>query len=120
MSAPAPRSSSEGQVVSIVVEGLRRLEDSVAQGFRDVNATLSRLPEQYVARREFDRYRDEQTLDLQQAQRKHDNDVAELRAAHDKAEAKRVSAHRFLWGTAIAALASLAAVAAVIVSLLQR
>lgn len=119
---PTPRETNEGraEVVSIVVDGLRRLEDSVATGFRDINAALSRLPEQYVPRREFDRYRDELTLDWQQAQNKHDADVQALRAAHNESEARRVSAHRFLWGTALTALASLAAVAAVIISLLQH
>lgn len=88
MTVPAPRGGDTGQeqttVLGILVETTRRIEDTVARGFDNVNTQLARLPEVYVARREFDRYRDERAVEIQGGLQKHDRDIAELRAAQDK------------------------------------
>lgn len=76
--------------MGMVVESLRRVEDALSRGFDNVNSQLSKLPEQYVARREFDRYRDETGLDLVTAQQKHDKDIEDIRAdARDRAAQAR-------------------------------
>lgn len=60
-------------------ESFRRLEDSVTRGFENVQFQLSKLPGEYVARREFDRYRDEQTIDMQAALAQHDRDIKSVK-----------------------------------------
>lgn len=63
-----------------MVESFRRLEDTVARGFEDVRTQLSQLPGDYVPRREFDRYRDERTIEMAAALKRHEDDIGEIKS----------------------------------------
>ncbi|MDP5182189.1 hypothetical protein QOZ88_06030 [Blastococcus sp. BMG 814] len=90
MTVPVQRDGPDSGVLGFVAESLRRLEDSVARGFADVNNQLSRLPNDYVPRRELDRRLDEFTFD-----------IAELRKHRETDAAERANARRWLIGLAV-------------------
>lgn len=99
MTVPNPRQPDEDFVTGMlpfVAQSLRRLEDSVARGFADVNTQLTRMPELYVPRREVERRFDETEHDvtdlrsqLAQAKVQHDSDVKALQKAAADLEERR-------------------------------
>lgn len=103
-------------MLGILVETTRRIEDTVARGFDNINAQLSRLPETYVNRREFDRYRDEIIVDWQAAQLKHEADIKKICEDVAANEARRIARGRYVVTTLIALAAVLVALAALVLA----
>lgn len=96
MTVPAPRGAQTGggQDNDLIVGTLRRLEDTVATGFRDLHGSIEKLRDETVHRREFDRYRDERALEWVEARRQHDKDVAEMRETADRERTVREERER--------------------------
>lgn len=90
---PAPRderaSTGETPLLTYVANTVGRLEESVAAGFREVRDQLAELPRTYVSQREFDRTRDDLTLELADLQRKREQDQRDRDAAELAASARR-------------------------------
>lgn len=87
-----------GSLLGFVAQTVRRLEDSVSTGFRDVQQQLTEMPRLYVPRLEIDRRFDDVTIDAgrEQADRERcDRELAEQiaelrrRAEADAAERQR-------------------------------
>lgn len=96
--------------------GLRRLEDSVDRGFDTVNQQLSRMPNDYVPRREVERRLDEITVDLG-AERAERIEADKAQQADAKEAKVQASNHRrALW---IAVPGGLTGVGSLIVSILN-
>jgi hypothetical protein len=111
MTIPTQRTDDEpGPVMRIVLDTLRRVEDSVDRLSQDVNTQLSRLPEMYATRRETERWRDDLTKVLTAAEAKHDADIARIDNNFEKARLERVSARRWLFGTGLTAVGAAAGV----------
>lgn len=130
---PVPRPSAEDNttVLGLVAGQLSKLQDSVSTGFRDLSADISRLRDESVARREFDRFRDELRVDWSEAVAMRDREIAEIRttcvkgvtdlqAAHEKSEARAVANRRWVIGSTIAAGSALAAGVAALADLLSH
>jgi hypothetical protein len=97
-----PESDGTGRVLGIVVESLRRLDDSVSQLSRDVNTQLSRLPNDYVPRREVERRFDELTVDVGELRLRADA-AAKTREDRDREDAReRATARRWRIGLVLA------------------
>jgi len=92
--------------MGMVVESLRRLEDSVTRLTENVNMQLSRLPSDYVPRREVERRLDELTIDLGQEQVERQRTVEALRADMERAQEEALATRRWLVATALAALSA--------------
>lgn len=122
-----PDTNGQGMhVLGFVAESLRRLEDSVARGFADVNVQLSKLPNEYIPRQELQRELDRLTLNLGVEEVERRADIAALRAqleedARRAAEqaraiaAERTNARRWLIGLAVTGALSAAGVVSGIV-----
>lgn len=66
-------------VVGMIVDSLKRVEESVTRLSTDMHEQMSRLPSLYVPRLEVDRRFDEHTIDLGELRAA----LAEKRATHD-------------------------------------
>lgn len=66
-------------VLGMVVGSLQRLEDSMGRLSADMRSELSKLPEQYVHRREADRRFDELTVDLGQERASRETDIRDTK-----------------------------------------
>lgn len=107
----------------MIVEGLREVKESITRLGADVNSQWSRLPQDYVPRREVEHRLDEHTIDIGEVRSqliqkgaKHEVDVERLeRQIHD-IEAKRQADRRWLVGTALAAAAVLVALVGLILT----
>lgn len=92
--------AQETGVMSMVVTALRRLEDSVSRLAGDMNSQLSRLPEQYVPRREVERRFDELHIDLGAEQAARQAAVADAGTKVTDLERRLVEGRRWFVGLA--------------------
>lgn len=111
MTVPTQRGpdSSTG-VLGFVAESLRRLEDSVARGFADVNTQLSRLPNDYVPRQELQKELDRLTVGIGAEEAERRADIAELRRQREAQAAEQATARRWLIGLAVTGALSITGV----------
>lgn len=109
---PAPREETTAggnvttTVLAMVNDGLREVKDAVGQLSRDMHETFSRMPNDYVPRREVERRMDEFSVDLgaERAER-----LAALKRIEDDAKARAAqvqSQRRWLIGTAFTAVSA--------------
>lgn len=112
---PPPRTEGDG-VLGFVAESLRRLEDSVARGFAEVNTSLSRLPNDYIPRQELQKELDRLTVGLGQEEMERRADIAELRRQREEDQRRRTSDRRWLIGTSLATVGTATGVLAGIVT----
>lgn len=97
--------SASPTVLALITAGLTEVRDAVSQLSRDLQGQLSRLPTDYVPRRELERRLDELTADL-----------AALELAAKQAESERRSHRRWLLGLVVATGCSGAGVVAGVAS----
>jgi len=96
--------------MGMVVESLRRLEDSVARLSENVNMQLSRLPTEYVPRREVERRLDELTIDAGEERAERQRGIDSLRADIDKAQKQSIETRRWLIATTLTTVSAAAGV----------
>lgn len=106
---PVPRTPGDETVsaLSVLAAQLATLQSSVTQGFRDLTGEISKLRDESVTQREYDRFTSNLRVDWAEAEQKHDKDVKELREEHDKAASRAASNRKWLWTAAISGLAAL-------------
>lgn len=106
--------ASDG-VMSLVVGGLQRLEDSVGRLANDMRVELSKLPEQYVHRREADRRFDELVLDIGAERAARERDVEKATGQVKDLEKRLVEGRRWVvglaCGTGLSAIGALTGIA---------
>ncbi|RBY82691.1 hypothetical protein [Blastococcus sp. TF02A-26] len=95
-----PESDGTGRVLSLVVESLRRVEDSVGRLSADMRVELAKLPEQYIHRREADRRFDELSLAVREEEAERQRDVASAREQVTGLERRLVEGRRWVVGLA--------------------
>jgi membrane-bound lytic murein transglycosylase B len=76
-------------MLSYVAGTVGRLEESVERGFREVREVLSRMPNDYVPRRELDKRFDDVTFDVAELRRAREQDQRDKAAAEIQAERDR-------------------------------
>lgn len=117
--------------LSMIVDGLREVKDSITRLSIDMHEQLSRLPNDYVPRRELERRFDEYTIDLGDLRARlvekretHNADIKDLREclkaiedAREADEQQRQADRRWLIGTVIAVVGLLVTVIALVASL---
>lgn len=115
---PTPRGAEDvpGAVLGIVVESLRRLEDSVGRLSSDMNGQLSRLPELYVPRRELDRRFEDLAADVAEGVRKVTSEETDRRADVEKLRNQWTAARRYAITTVVGGLSAATAVVAVVLT----
>lgn len=108
-------------VVGMILDSLKRVEESVTRLTVDMHEQMSRLPELYVPRREVERRFDEHTIDIgelrsQLAEKriKHDGDVERLEALIDASEIQRRADRRWVFGAACTVVALLLTVTTIV------
>jgi hypothetical protein len=107
-------SDNDPTVIGLVTQGLAEVKDAVSQLSRDLHSTLSRLPTDYVPRRELERRLDELTIDVGAERAARERALADLKDAADAAEAHRISSRRWLVGTSLGtALSALGVIAGI-------
>lgn len=104
----------------LLVSQLSKLQDSVTTGFRDLASEIAKLRDETVARREFDRFRDELRLEWAEAEQHHDSDIQRLQDDHIKASDRAERNRRWLVGTTIAAFSALAGAIAAVADLVSH
>lgn len=110
-------------VLSMIVDGLREVKESVARLSVDMTGQLSKMPDIYVPRREVEHRLDEHTIDIGELRNRaevrkvsHDADIKHLRdciemveekrrVEKQAADAQRVIDKRWLIGTALTVIA---------------
>lgn len=103
---------SEPTVIGLVTQGLADVKEAVGQLSRDLHGTLSRLPNDYVPRREVERWRDERTVELGALRAEIASEraaraeaIQALETAHATADKERRGNRRVVWlgvgGTAV-------------------
>ena len=121
MTVPAPRTEVAAMpgdgALGLVISSLQRLEDSVGRLSADMRSELSRLPEQYVHRREADRRFDELMVAVggERADRK--SAIKELEDRAEEAEQRRVADRRWAIGVLFTVLGLLLTLAAFVINL---
>jgi hypothetical protein len=103
-------------VLNLVVDTLRRVEDSLGRLSENVTLQLSRLPSDYVPRREAERRLDELTLDIAAEEQERLAAIKELKDDIEAAKARQTTAHRFLIATSVAAITGLLTTAASVIT----
>lgn len=108
---------SDPTVIGLVTQGLAEVKDAVAQLSKDLHVTLRSLPNDYVPRREVERWRDERTVDIGAlradliTERKAREDaIRELCDARDAAEVAATAHRRWLIGLVAASSISIVGV----------
>jgi hypothetical protein len=111
-------------VIGMVVDGLRRVEESVTRLSTDMHDQLSRLPDIYVPRREVERRFDEHTIDLGEIrahtaakQMQHDADMQRLDAAIQAVEERRRADRKWLFGAVSTVIGLLLTVITIVLQL---
>lgn len=61
---PESTNGADPTVIGLVTQGLAEVKEAVTQLSRDLHGTLARLPNDYVPRREVERWRDERTIEV--------------------------------------------------------
>lgn len=96
MTHPADGGNVPVTAISLIVDGLRRVEESITRLSADVHDQMSRLPELYVPRREVERRFDEHSIDIGEVSARlvekrasHDADIKDLRACLKQIETDR-------------------------------
>jgi hypothetical protein len=104
-------------VIGLVTQGLAEVKDAVSQLSRDLHGTLARLPNDYVPRREVERWRDERTIEVGALRAEiaaertaREEAIKGLEDAHDRAERDRRVSRRWVIGTGLATAGSAAGV----------
>lgn len=92
--------AGDAGVLGFVAESLRRLEDSVARGFSDVNRQLTELPTHYIPRQELQKELDRLTVNIGAEEAERKSDIAELRRQREAQAAEQRTARRWLIGLA--------------------
>jgi len=99
-------SDNDPSVIGLVTAGLTEVKDAVAQLSRDLHGTLSRLPNEYVPRREVERRLDEMTIDIGAEKAARENALKALSEASEKASQERANHWRWIIGLGIGTLMS--------------
>lgn len=107
---------TDPSVLTLITAGLTEVKEAVSQLSRDLHGTLSRLPTDYVPRRELERRLDEIVLDLAAERARCDGAFRSLKEASDKHEADRITGRRWLIGVAAATAMSAAGVLAGVIT----
>lgn len=112
MSIPTQRSDEapSGAVMGIVIESLRRVEDSLTRLSENVTTQLARLPSDYVPRREVERRLDELTLDIGAERTERMAALKEIRTEADIAKERASQFRRYLIATGVAAIGAVGGV----------
>ena len=92
----------EPSVLALISQSLTEVKDALNALSRDLHGTLSRLPTEYVPRREVERRFDELTIDLGAEQAAREAAVQALKDANDKAAAEHAVSRRWRIGLAVA------------------
>lgn len=98
---------NEPTVIGLVTQGLADVKDALAQLSRDLHSTLTRLPNDYVPRREVERRFDELSIDLGAERAERIAAVKALEEAQKAAEGERKANRRVLWPVAAGSAVSL-------------
>jgi len=85
-------------VIGLVTAGLAEVKDAVSQLSRDLHGTLTRLPTDYVPRREVERRIDELIIDLGAERAARETALRAINDATEKANTERQSHRRWLIG----------------------
>jgi hypothetical protein len=96
----------DATVLSMLVDAVREVKDSVTQLSRDLNLQLSQLPTAYVPRQEVRQWVDNLTIDHGEERAERRTEIADLRAEIAAVEERRRS-DRWQAITAVLALAGL-------------
>lgn len=118
MTVPAqrgPETDGTGRVLGLVVESLRRVEDSVGRLSTDMRIELAKLPEQYIHRREADRRFDELSLAVREEETDRQRDVSAARDQVRDLERRLVEGRR--WVVALACGTGLSGIGVLIAAL---
>lgn len=94
-------------MLNLVVDTLRRVEDSLGRLSENVTMQLSRLPSDYVPRREVERRLDELTFDIAGEETARVAAIKDLKDEIEKARARAVTFRHWLIGTGVTASAAL-------------
>lgn len=120
---PRDEGGIPGGVVSMIVDGLNRVEESITRLSADVNGRLGQLPNDYVPRREVEHRFDEHTIDIGELRgqivakgAKHDLDVEALKKALDLDRERRQTDRRWVIGTVITVAALVVAVLSLVLT----
>lgn len=81
----------EATVLSMLVDAVRRVEESVVQLSRDVNTQIGLLPSTYVPRQEVRQWVDDLIIDVGKEEAERRTDIAGLRAEVAAVEERRRS-----------------------------
>jgi hypothetical protein len=93
---PEPR--MEPTVIGLITQGLAEVRDALGQLSRDLHGTLTRLPTEYVPRREVERRLDELIIDLGAERAARERALSALGEASEKLETERRLHRRWLIG----------------------
>jgi len=93
--------NNDPSVIGLVTAGLAEVKDAVAQLSRDLHGTLTRLPNDYVPRREVERRLDEMTIDLGAEKAARENALKALADANEKSTQERATQRRWIVGLAV-------------------
>lgn len=85
-------------VLTLITAGLTEVKDAVSALSRDLNGVLSRMPTEYVPRREIERRMDELIIDVGAERAARESAVRNLQEASEKAHAERRTHMRWLIG----------------------
>jgi hypothetical protein len=106
--------SVDATVLSMLVDAVREVKESVTQLSRDLSEQLGRLPNTYVPRQEVRQWVDDLIIDHGQERAERKTEIAELRAQIATVEERRRS-DRWQAITAALALAGLGLTALVLI-----
>jgi len=98
-------------VIGLVTQGLAEVKDAVSQLSRDLHGTLSRLPNEYVPRREVERRMDEFTIDLGAEKAAREAALKRLDEIAVKAQEERADHRRWIIGLGLGFAMSMIGVA---------
>lgn len=88
-------------VLALITAGLTEVKEAVAQLSRDLHGQLSRLPTDYVPRREIERRLDELTIDLGVERVARETALSALKDAAEREAVNRRVHRRWLIGLAV-------------------
>ena len=98
--------NNDPSVIGLVTQGLAEVKDAVAQLSRDLHGTLSRLPNEYVPRREAERRMDELILDIAEERQARILAMQTLSDAAKAAQVERANHWRWIIGLGVGTMMS--------------
>ena len=104
--APQTDQGTSPTFLTLITAGLTEVKHAVTALSRDLNGVLSRMPTEYVPRREIERRMDELIIDIGAEKAARENDVKSLKEATEKAQNERRTHMRWLIGPGAATVMS--------------